>query len=80
MCGHINSFQQYLTAFGSTVTVPLVLYKSFCMDEDKVGLSELISTIFFVSGIATLIQTMFGTRYGRFIKQVAQCAPLQIFK
>jgi len=54
--------QQYLTAFGSTVTVPLVLYKQLCMDDDKVGLSELISTIFFVSGIATLIQTLFGTR------------------
>ncbi|XP_060583753.1 solute carrier family 23 member 1-like isoform X3 [Ruditapes philippinarum] len=55
-------FQHYLTAFGSTITVPLVLYRSFCMDEDKVGLSELISTIFFVSGLATLLQTTFGTR------------------
>lgn len=55
-------FQHYLTAFGSTITVPLVLYQSLCMDEDKVGLSELISTIFFVSGVATLLQTTFGTR------------------
>ncbi|KAL4222695.1 hypothetical protein ACF0H5_018736 [Mactra antiquata] len=55
-------FQHYLTAFGSTITVPLVLYKSFCMDEDIVGLSELISTIFLVSGLATLLQTTFGTR------------------
>ncbi|XP_053373096.1 solute carrier family 23 member 1-like isoform X2 [Mercenaria mercenaria] len=55
-------FQHYLTAFGSTISVPLVLCQSFCMDEDKVGLSELISTVFFVSGISTLLQTTFGTR------------------
>ena len=55
-------FQQYLTAFGSTITVPFVLYKALCIAEDGVGLSQLISTIFFVSGISTLIQTTFGVR------------------
>ena len=62
-------FQHYLTAFGSTITVPLVLYESFCMDKDIVGLSELISTIFFVSGISTLIQTTIGVRYDPLKKQ-----------
>lgn len=58
----ILGFQHYLTAFGSTITVPLVLYEAFCMDRDTVGLSELISTIFFVSGVATLLQTSIGVR------------------
>lgn len=58
----ILGFQHYLTAFGSTITVPLVLYESFCMDRDTVGLSELISTIFFVSGVSTILQTTIGIR------------------
>jgi len=59
---HDAMFQHYLTAFGSTITVPLVLAPALCMDEDTVGLSELISTIFFVSGVSTIIQTTIGVR------------------
>ncbi|XP_052247369.1 solute carrier family 23 member 1-like isoform X1 [Dreissena polymorpha] len=55
-------FQHYLTAFGSTITVPLVLAPALCIDQDMVGLSEIISTIFFMSGIATLLQTTIGVR------------------
>ncbi|KAJ8313827.1 hypothetical protein KUTeg_008388 [Tegillarca granosa] len=58
----ILGFQHYLTAFGSNFTVPLVLAPYFCIGDDKVGLSEIISTIFFVSGLSTLIQTTFGIR------------------
>ncbi|XP_062620724.1 solute carrier family 23 member 2-like [Saccostrea cucullata] len=54
--------QHYLTAFGSTITVPLVLQTALCIDQDRVGLSEIISTIFFVSGLATLLQTTLGVR------------------
>ncbi|KAK3794013.1 hypothetical protein RRG08_028447 [Elysia crispata] len=55
-------FQHYLTAFGSTLSVPLILAGPLCMAEDKVGLGELIATTFFVSGIATLLQTSLGIR------------------
>ncbi|RUS74744.1 hypothetical protein EGW08_017495, partial [Elysia chlorotica] len=55
-------FQHYLTAFGSTLSVPLVLSVPLCMSDDKVGLGELIATTFFVSGIATLLQTSLGIR------------------
>ncbi|XP_078326657.1 solute carrier family 23 member 1-like [Crassostrea virginica] len=55
-------FQHYLTAFGSTLTVPLVLREAMCIYEDRVGLSEIISTIFFVSGISTILQTTIGVR------------------
>ncbi|XP_041367280.1 solute carrier family 23 member 1-like [Gigantopelta aegis] len=56
------AFQHYLTAFGSTITVPLVLAKHLCVAGDVVGLSEILGTIFFVSGISTLLQTTFGVR------------------
>jgi hypothetical protein len=32
------------------------------MDDDTVGLGELIGTIFFVAGVATLLQTTIGVR------------------
>lgn len=55
-------FQHYLTAVGAIISVPILLSEFFCMDKDTVGISELIGTIFFVSGIATLLQTTFGVR------------------
>ncbi|KAK7110636.1 solute carrier family 23 member 1-like [Littorina saxatilis] len=55
-------FQHYLTAFGSTLAVPLVLAGPLCLSGDDVGLSEIIGTTFFVGGIATLLQTTFGIR------------------
>ncbi|KAL5007387.1 hypothetical protein ScPMuIL_016193 [Solemya velum] len=58
----ILGFQHYLTAFGSTITVPLVLASHFCLASDVVGISEVISTIFFVSGLCTLLQTTVGVR------------------
>ncbi|KAL4225860.1 hypothetical protein ACF0H5_013849 [Mactra antiquata] len=55
-------FQHYLTAVGAMISVPILLSEFFCMDNDVVGKSELIGTIFFVSGLATLLQTTFGVR------------------
>ncbi|XP_076452283.1 solute carrier family 23 member 1-like [Babylonia areolata] len=55
-------FQHYLTACGSTLTVPLILAGPLCLVGDDVGLSEVVGTIFFVSGIATLLQTSLGVR------------------
>ncbi|GFO34280.1 solute carrier family 23 member 1 [Plakobranchus ocellatus] len=55
-------FQHYLTAFGSTLSVPLILAGPLCFGEDKVGLSELIATTFFTSGIITILQTCLGVR------------------
>ncbi|XP_064614436.1 solute carrier family 23 member 1-like [Liolophura sinensis] len=54
--------QQYLTVFGATLTVPLLLVPKFCMAEDYLSISQLISTVFFVSGICTLLQTTIGSR------------------
>ncbi|MBB5351513.1 nucleobase transporter 1/2 [Haloferula luteola] len=53
-------FQHYLTMFGSTVAIPFILADALGASPGQVG--QLIGTIFFVSGIATLLQTTFGNR------------------
>lgn len=58
----VLGFQHYLTMFGSTLAIPLVLAKPMCYDQNPLATSEIIGTIFFVSGICTLLQTIFGNR------------------
>lgn len=55
-------FQHYLTMFGSTVAIPLLLAEPLGISGDPVALGWLISTMFFVSGITTLLQTTWGNR------------------
>ena len=54
-------FQHYLTMFGSTVAIPLLLAGKLGI-EDKVEVGMLISTMFFVSGLTTILQTQWGNR------------------
>ncbi|XP_038636961.1 xan_ur_permease domain-containing protein isoform X1 [Scyliorhinus canicula] len=54
--------QHYLTALGGTVAIPLLLSRALCLQHDHITQSYLISTIFFVSGICTLLQVFFGVR------------------
>lgn len=54
-------FQHYLTMFGSTVAIPLLMAGKLGI-TDKVQIGILIGTMFFVSGITTLLQTTFGNR------------------
>ncbi|XP_063785087.1 solute carrier family 23 member 1-like [Pseudophryne corroboree] len=54
--------QHYLTALGGIVAIPLILSKDLCLTHDPLTQSHLISTIFFVSGICTLLQVLFGVR------------------
>ena len=53
--------QHYLTMFGSTVAIPLILSEPLGI-TDKGDLSILIATMFFISGITTLLQTTWGNR------------------
>lgn len=55
-------FQHYLTMFGSTVAIPLLLAEKFGMAGDPTAMAQLIGTMFFVSGITTLLQTTIGNR------------------
>jgi len=54
--------QHYLTMFGSTVAIPLLMAKPLGLDDKPTELGWLIATMFFVSGITTLLQTSFGMR------------------
>ncbi|NXI22547.1 S23A1 protein, partial [Sterrhoptilus dennistouni] len=54
--------QHFLTAMGGLVAIPLILSKELCLEHDLLTQSHLISTIFFVSGICTLLQVLFGVR------------------
>ncbi len=57
----ILGLQHYLTMFGSTVAIPLILAPAFGI-IDPVEKGWLIATMFFVIGITTLLQTAFGNR------------------
>ena len=57
----ILGFQHYLTMFGSTVAIPLLLAPALGI-TNPVEKGWLIATMFFVSGITTLLQTTFGNR------------------
>ncbi|XP_053741705.1 xan_ur_permease domain-containing protein isoform X1 [Synchiropus splendidus] len=58
----ILGVQHCLTAFGGIVAIPLILAQGLCLQHDGLTQSHLISTIFFVSGICTLLQVTFGVR------------------
>ncbi|KAG8650563.1 nucleobase-ascorbate transporter 4 isoform X2 [Manihot esculenta] len=53
-------FQHYLVTLGTTVIIPSTLVP--LMGGGNVEKAELISTLLFVAGINTLLQTWFGTR------------------
>ncbi|XP_037090234.1 solute carrier family 23 member 2-like isoform X2 [Pollicipes pollicipes] len=57
-----HTHEQYLTMFGSTVSIPLIITPSMCMDESDPARGYVIGTILFVSGIVTLLQVTFGVR------------------
>jgi len=55
-------FQHYLTMFGSTVAIPLIMAKPLGLDKSPEQLGWLIATMFFISGITTLLQSTWGNR------------------
>ncbi|XP_028968255.1 solute carrier family 23 member 2 [Galendromus occidentalis] len=55
-------FQQYLIASSGALSYPFILAPAICLRDSDPGRGYLISTIFFVSGFATLLQTTFGIR------------------
>ena len=56
----VLALQHVLTMFGSTVAVPLLLGPAMGMDTAAIAL--LISSVMLCSGVATLIQSTFGSR------------------
>ena len=58
----VMGLQHYLIMFGSTSLIPLIVTSRMCMRPDDVVRSYIISTIFFVSGLATVLQSTLGVR------------------
>ena len=56
----ILALQHVLTMFGSTVSVPLLFGPEMGMSPEQIGI--LISSVMLCSGVATLIQSTFGSR------------------
>lgn len=54
--------QHYLTMIGAIVSIPFILTPALCMAEDDPARGHIISTMIFVTGIVTLLQTSFGCR------------------
>ena len=50
------ALQHYLTMFGATMSIPLILAPELCLKRDDPDVAYLMSTMFFFSGIATLLQ------------------------
>nr|XP_061826386.1 solute carrier family 23 member 1-like [Nerophis lumbriciformis] len=55
-------FQHYVLAFGGIIAIPLILAEPLCISDNNLAKSQLICTIFFVSGLSTLLQTAIGVR------------------
>ena len=62
---HYCPLQHYLTAFGGILSIPLILAEGLCLQHDSLTQSRLINTIFFVSGLCTVLQVTFGVRSER---------------
>ncbi|XP_046481884.1 solute carrier family 23 member 2 isoform X2 [Neodiprion pinetum] len=56
------ALQHYLTMIGAIVSIPFILTPALCMAEDDPARGSIISTMIFVTGIVTLLQTSFGCR------------------
>lgn len=56
-------FQHYLTMLGGTLAIPFILSGPMCFANNTLAISEVLSTIFFVSGLVTVLQATFGVRF-----------------
>ncbi|XP_048580199.1 solute carrier family 23 member 1 isoform X2 [Nematostella vectensis] len=58
----ILGFQHYMTMVGGTLSQPFILSVPMCFSNNPLAIAEVLCTMFFVSGIATIIQATFGVR------------------
>ncbi|ELT94865.1 hypothetical protein CAPTEDRAFT_177506 [Capitella teleta] len=55
-------FQHYLTMFGATLSIPLIVAPMLCVGNDTIATAEILGTILFVSGLVTCLQSTIGCR------------------
>lgn len=62
--GHcmLLAFQHYLAFIGGTIATPLLVVSYMCMEPSDTSRGDIVSTIIFVSGLITILQTTFGIR------------------
>ncbi|XP_014234315.1 solute carrier family 23 member 2 [Trichogramma pretiosum] len=56
------ALQHYLTMIGAIVSIPFILTPALCMAEDDPARSYIISTMIFVTGLVTFLQSTIGCR------------------
>lgn len=47
---------------GSTLAIPFIISGPMCFADNSLAISEVLSTIYFISGFVTLLQTTIGVR------------------
>lgn len=52
-----------MTMIGGTLSQPFIISGAMCFANNPLVLSEILSTLVFVSGLITVLQTTFGVRY-----------------
>ena len=65
--------QHCLTCLSSNITIAMLIASAMCVTELR-HVSEILSTAFFVAGLATLLQSILGTRFA------ASCALIFVLK
>ncbi|XP_050710919.1 solute carrier family 23 member 1-like isoform X2 [Eriocheir sinensis] len=58
----LYGFQHYLAMIGSTIAKPIILSSFLCIGEEDPARGALVSSIIFVSGLVTLLQSTIGVR------------------
>ncbi|XP_063606595.1 solute carrier family 23 member 1-like [Penaeus indicus] len=58
----IFGFQHYLAMVGGTISIPIIISSSLCLEESNPARGVLVSTIIFMSGIITFLQATLGVR------------------
>lgn len=58
----MNNFQHYLTMIGAIVSIPFIFTPALCMQDEDPARGLIISTMIFVTGIITFIQSTWGCR------------------
>nr|XP_053640350.1 solute carrier family 23 member 1-like [Cherax quadricarinatus] len=58
----VYGFQHYLAMIGGTISKPIILATFLCLEEDNPARGALVSTIIFMSGVITLLQSTVGVR------------------
>lgn len=58
----VSIFQQSLLSITGSIVMPLLIAEAVCALDHGLVIRKLVSTTFFLSGLTTLVQVLFGVR------------------